>query len=119
MMSNRTVTRVLLIAFGIGGATAMAASAPAHADPLDNYISATSSAVCETLDDFPTFSGIEGIGVEIVQDTGWTFEEAGAVVERSIVAECPRHAALWNRFVATYGTNNDSQIHTATGGTTI
>jgi hypothetical protein len=79
------------------------AVAPAHADPVENYVVATGTDVCETLDNFPSFDGIDGIALAIVKDTGWTFGQAGEVIRLSIAADCIRHTPLWNRFVATYG----------------
>jgi hypothetical protein len=103
-MRNRTHTRLLIAALGCGGiAAALTASAPAHADPVENYVVATGVDVCQTLDDFPSFDGIDGIAMAIVKDTGWTYRQAGEVIELSIAADCIRHVPLWNRFVATYG----------------
>lgn len=100
---NRTGhTRILAAVFGIGGAVAMASSASVHADPVDNYAAQYAPAVCATLDAYPSFSGIEGVGTGIVSDTGWSYTDAGRVIKESIMAECPQYAALWNQFVATY-----------------
>lgn len=104
-MNKRSHTRTLLVAVGIGGAAAMAglAAAPAHADPVTNYVAAVGDVVCEALDLNPTFSGIENAAKGIVADTGWDYEHAGEVIKYSVIADCIRNAPLWNRFVATYG----------------
>lgn len=76
-------------------------SAPAHADvdqAVINYAARYAPAVCSTLDDYPTFNGIVGIGQAIVED-GFTYRDAGQVIALSVATECPRHAALLKRFV--------------------
>jgi hypothetical protein len=75
----------------------------AHADPLDNYAVTNAYAICSTLDSYPTFPGVMGVGQGIVQDTGWTYVQAGRVIGEAVYASCPRHLALLDRFAATYG----------------
>lgn len=100
-MSNQKITRAAFLA-GVAAAVGVSLAAPAQADPEDNYTLAEAPAVCATLDAYPTFDGIQGIGAAIVQDTGWSYAQAGYVIKTSIATDCVRHTALWNRFVATY-----------------
>ena len=86
-------------------AAAVLFAVPAKADP-DNaaiaYTAAFGGAVCDTLDDYPTFNGILGIGKAIIED-GLTAEQAGGVIALSITDICPRHTGLLVRFINTYG----------------
>jgi hypothetical protein len=107
-MNHTTYTRALLLALGLGGAIAatLVSPPPAHADPVVNYALSNAYAVCETLDDYPSFQGIEGVATAIVRDTGWNYTQAGSVIVTSIQLDCSRHQALWNCYVDTYGPNS-------------
>ncbi|QZT61286.1 DUF732 domain-containing protein [Mycolicibacterium austroafricanum] len=97
--------RRLLTSAALAGMVTVAAitnTATAKADPVDNYTATVAPAVCATLDEFPTFAGILGIGSGIVEDTGWTYREAGRIVAMSVIISCPRHSALVERFATTY-----------------
>lgn len=71
-------------------------AAPSKAAP-DNasvaYAAAYGSIVCQVLDEYPTESGIFGIGEAIVED-GLSYEQAGYVIALSVGEICPRHTAL-------------------------
>lgn len=75
-------------------------AAPADASPDDTsvaYASMYASAVCEVLDQYPTFDGIVGIGAAIMED-GLSARQAGQVIGLSVAEVCPRHAGLVLRF---------------------
>lgn len=74
----------------------------AHADPVDNYTATVAPAVCATLRDFPTFNGIKGVAQGIVEDTGWSYHDAGTVIGQSVAIYCPDMFPLLNRFIRTY-----------------
>jgi hypothetical protein len=66
------------------------------------YAATFAGAVCATLDDFPSFDGINGTAAAIVQD-GLTDYQAGQVIGLSIVEVCPRHTRLMVAYVKTFG----------------
>ena len=86
-------------------AGAVLLAGPAKADP-DNasiaYASVYGAIVCQVLDEYPSESGIFGVGQAIVED-GLTYEQAGYVVALSVGEICPRHTALISQFARDYG----------------
>lgn len=74
----------------------------AGADPDVNYAVVSAPAVCGVLDDYPTFSGIEGVLAGVMRDSGFTAYQAGQVVYLAVEETCPRHLPLLDRFAATY-----------------
>ena len=96
----------LLMAFmGAMGAILLILSAPQAKADVDSaayaYTATYGDAVCSTLDSFPTFDGILGIGQAIVKD-GLTTYQAGEVIELSVSGVCPRHSGLMDRFIAKF-----------------
>ena len=77
-------------------------SAPANADPATDYAALYHDAVCLTLDDYPTYAGIFGVGDGIAED-GFSYEDAGRIIRISINTYCQRHMGLWDGFAAEYG----------------
>ncbi|CPS15924.1 DUF732 domain-containing protein [Mycobacteroides abscessus] len=111
-MQHRSSARPtrLLIAAGVGATVAALASpVPAHADPVIDYTGKTAPTVCALLDSTPTFGGIAVVG-QLIHNDGLTYEAAGRVIKLSIEAFCPRHVALWNRFVDS--ANSQTPDHT-------
>lgn len=84
-------------------AAATMLAAPARADITDNDILTHAVPVCMTLDDYPSFAGITGIG-EAIADEGYSLEQAGEIIAESIINVCPHHTALMRRFIARYNT---------------
>lgn len=84
-------------------------SIPAHADPVEpqvtNYAKIAASAVCTTLDAYPTLPGVSGTVQAVVDDSGFTVTQAAQVVKISVITICPRHIPLLQRFVATWAPN--------------
>ena len=96
----------LLMAFMAAmGVIVMLLSTPQAKADVDNtayaFAATYGDAVCSTLDSFPTFDGILGIGQAIVKD-GLTTYQAGEVIELSISGVCPRHSGLMDRFIAKF-----------------
>lgn len=81
-------------------------SIPAHADPVEpqvrNYATIAASAVCTTLDKYPTLPGVSGTVQAVADDSGFTVTQAAQVVSISVINVCPRHIPLLQRFVATW-----------------
>ncbi|MDN4521399.1 DUF732 domain-containing protein [Mycolicibacterium austroafricanum] len=97
----RAVNRALvLITLGWAAAAGMAT---ARADLVDTYVMTNASAVCATLDSYPSVAGIEGIG-QAIMDDGLTPQAAGEVVTRAIVGWCPEHLPELNAFIAKWTT---------------
>lgn len=98
--------------FAVGlivGAVAVATAASAKADPdtvAIAYAATFGEAVCATLDDYPTFSGILGIGQAVMED-GLSARQAGMVVGLSVGEFCPRHLPLLHSFMQS---NSGQQI---------
>jgi hypothetical protein len=74
---------------------------PAKAD-VDSasvaYAAMYGEAVCSTLDDYPNFDGILGIGRAIIED-GLSARQAGQVIGLSVQDICPRHSELMEAFI--------------------
>jgi len=100
-MRPRRLRRLLVLtAFValIAGAGAGVARADAGAD----YAATNAAAICLTLDQFPTFAGIEGIATAIVQEGYLSFYDAGRAIRVSVDNVCPEHTGLINLFSNTY-----------------
>lgn len=94
---------LLMIVMAAFGVIVMLLSTPqAKADPdsmVYAYAATFGSAVCETLDSYPSFGGIYGIADSIAED-GLSFYQAGQVIGLSVSEICPRHLALVRSFAA-------------------
>ena len=100
-------TGIIIKGFAVGvivGSLAVATAATVKAAP-DNasiaYAETYGQAVCATLDDFPTFSGIFGVG-QAIMDDGLSARQAGYAVALSVGEFCPRHLPLLQRFSDSY-----------------
>lgn len=94
---------IFMVAFGCLLGLAYAPKAKAEPDSVVVAYAATyGGAVCSTLDDYPSFSGIIGIG-QAIADDGLSFYQAGEVIALSVLDICPRHTALMDRFSEAYG----------------
>ena len=107
-ISNVRKTTVKAFGLGIvcGGfiAAATIAAVPAKADTGDAvyaYTATFGSVVCQTLDSYPTFSGVIGIGEAIAAD-GLSMKQAGQVMMLSAFEICPRHLGLLRSFADDY-----------------
>jgi hypothetical protein len=107
-MNNIRKTTVRAFSLGIvcGGfiTAATIAAVPAKAD-TDNavyaYTATFGAIVCQTLDTYPTFSGVIGIGEAIAAD-GLSMHQAGQVMLMSATEICPRHLGLLRRYADSY-----------------
>ena len=102
--SDRGPVALLMAASAFLGA-AVYFSAPANADDNDSVVYAYAATfggiVCSTLDQYPTFDGILGIGQAMIED-GLTGYQAGQVIATSAIEICPRHIALVRSFADSY-----------------
>ena len=101
--SDRGPVALLMAASAFLGA-AVYFSAPAKADDdsvVYAYAATFGGIVCSTLDDYPTFDGIIGIGQAMIED-GLTGYQAGQVIATSAIEICPRHIALVRNFADSY-----------------
>jgi len=108
IVSNVRKTTVKAFSLGIvcGGfiTAATIAAVPAKADTGDAVVAYTAvfgAIVCQTLDAYPTFAGIIGVG-EAIADDGLSLHQAGEVLMMSATEICPRHLGLLERFVDSY-----------------
>ena len=86
--------------FATAGMVLLATPAKADPDPVAySYAAENGSAVCYTLDEYPSENGILGIGQAIIED-GLTAYQAGEVVYYSVAELCPRHMDLILSFAA-------------------
>lgn len=103
-MRNRTIK-----AFSIGIITGsfltaglIHLAAPAKAD-TDSAVTAFAAVygdiICDTLDTYPSFGGIIGIG-EAISTEGLTHYQAGQVIYLAALNSCPRHLDLMHQFAA-------------------
>jgi hypothetical protein len=78
----------------MAGASIAAPSAKADVDGAAvAYAAAFGSIVCEVLDEYPSFGGIEGIAQAVVED-GLSSYQAGEVIYLAVDEICPRHMPL-------------------------
>jgi hypothetical protein len=110
-MRPRTLNRLIMLAAlaAVLAAAALALIAPkAHADPDDvtyAYANTWAPAVCETLDAYPSYAGVEGVVLGIHED-GLSYFQAGQVIGLAVVNLCPRHLGLvlaWSHAVSGKG----------------
>lgn len=90
------------MAFGAILGASLYFSVPARADYVDNYTAIYWSAVCSTLDSYPSIAGVTGVIQGVAQDSGFSYFDSGRVVGESVVTFCPRHTGLLNTFIAVY-----------------
>jgi hypothetical protein len=102
MMDFLAVLLLLATTAAVGCALLILSTGEAKADPSDAlaYAAEYGPAVCITLDDYPTSSGIYGISRSIVEQTGMSWRDAGTAIYDSVNEICPRHMGLLMRFVA-------------------
>jgi len=103
---RRTTARAFGLGIVCGGfiTAATIAAVPAKADTGDAvyaYTATFGAIVCQTLDSYPTFSGVIGIGQAIAAD-GLSMHQAGQVLMLSALEICPRHLGLLRSFADDY-----------------
>lgn len=96
-----------LVAVGVHGkvtatettyvASVRANSSLTAVDVTDGELVADGRAVCSTLDAHPSRSALIGAFATLTQTTGWSADDAAAVVGSAIGAFCPQHRALIGR----------------------
>lgn len=103
MSTTRSISgRIAGLALSAAALAGLAFAPAAKADPVENYAAIVAPAVCATLDEYPSFAGIEGVAQFIVKDSGATHYEAGRVIGISVYGWCDRHAALIQRYAGTH-----------------
>jgi len=106
-MRPRALRRRLALV-GLGGilAAAVLGTGIARANPLDEYVIDNAATVCSLLDDYPSVSGVEGLVIAL-HDEGFTGEEAGEIIGRSVVGFCPRHMTEIQAFINKWGSAHE------------
>jgi hypothetical protein len=74
----------------------------ANAEPIDNYAAINAGRICATLDDYPTIAGVTGVLQAVMEDSGFGPYDAGRTVATAVMASCPEHLPVLQRFVAVY-----------------
>ncbi len=94
----------LLVGVFMFPATAvMVQAGSAQATPVENYAADAGTVVCDVLDDYPTVAGVSGVVAGVMNDSGFTAYDSGAVVAEAVMLFCPYHVPLLRRYVAVYG----------------
>lgn len=87
-------------------AAAIYLATPAKAEP-DGAVVAVAALygdiICDTLDTYPSYGGILGIG-QALNDEGLTYYQAGQAIYLAVDSSCPEHLPLLQRF-ATSGSD--------------
>lgn len=98
------VVGLLTVATWLGAAILFGAGvADADVDPVAaEYAAVNAGRICDTLDAYPTVSGVVGIGQAIVKEGYLSFYQAGQAIAVSVVTVCPRHRLLMQEFIS-YG----------------
>ena len=105
MRNLRIILASLLFGGLIGGGLMSLAIARADTDNAANaYAAVYGSAVCSTLDSYPSFAGIIGI-IQAIEKDGLSAYQAGEVVGISVSEICPRHMGLIARFGSEFSGN--------------
>lgn len=103
MNDRRAIWAACILPFTIPLAAYFASSA--KADPgTDLYAANHGPAVCQTLDRFPSFAGIQGVADAIHFNDGYSYADAGSIVADSVIVFCPSHLPLLQLFIDTYAT---------------
>lgn len=69
---------------------------PAHAENI-------LIAICMTLDDYPSISGVQGI-LNGMYENGIAARQAGRYIGQAVTQICPEHLSLVERYMAAYST---------------
>lgn len=77
-------------------------AAPARADVGPGTIDAYGQPICETLDAYPSNSGIKGVAQFLILDQGYTADDAADIVVGAVFGYCPQHIGTLQRFADTY-----------------
>lgn len=83
-------------------ATAIYLAAPAKAEPDGASVAVAAlygDIICDTLDSYPSMSGIIGIG-QALNSEGLTYYQAGQAIYIAVDNSCPRHLPLLHQFAA-------------------
>lgn len=98
------VATLIALLAALGALCALAFAPGAKADDQDaaDYADLYGWAICETLDDHPTTTGVYGIGQAIVGQ-GLTPYDAGQAIALAVYSECPQHIRLITRVAARAG----------------
>lgn len=86
---------------GLLSAATIFLAGAARADVPDRIINEYAGPVCGTLDDYPTFDGIYGIGYALT-DQGWTSAAAGEILIGSVISACPEYLPLLESFIESH-----------------
>lgn len=89
--------RVLLAAL-IVFSLAVSCGTPAVADPVNDAANNVGGALCVAINGDPTFKGINRIG-EALHERGFSYPEAGRIVQLSVDAYCPWQQPLLDLYV--------------------
>lgn len=104
-MAKSDFIKWLIVAVG----AAVMLAARAHADPIDSrvvmYGAQSSTAVCSTLAEFPSFTGVAGVMQGIEENGHFTVYQAAQVVVIAVEAACPERIPLLQAFADTAGTD--------------
>lgn len=74
-------------------------TAPAKADPAsDAYALRYSGVVCQVLNQYPTFAGINGIA-EGIHNDGLSYYQSGEVIATAVIYDCPKYLPLLDAWV--------------------
>lgn len=98
----RRLRRLLaLTAFGaILSGTGLGWATDARADAGTDYAALNAGRICATLDQFPSITGVAGIGKAIVDEGYLSYYEAGRAIGVSVAVVCPWHQPVLDRFIA-------------------
>jgi len=88
----------------------------AQASPVDRYAGQNAPRVCEVLDRFPTFNGINGVADAITQESNLTYRDAGRVLAISVITVCPQHIELLKDYIRVYAKSDTFATSGKVGG---
>ena len=74
----------------------------AQAAPVSDTTTDLAGVVCQVLDDYPTPSGVAGVGLGLVTQLNVSPARAGEIIATSVLNVCPRHLPTLQAFIAQY-----------------
>lgn len=107
--TNRLAGALLIATSAFIGAAFYFAS-PARADTVGQYATTHAGAVCGTLAAYPSFDGITGIGLAMMNNDGLTPQQAAYVLITDVAVYCPQYSGLVHSYADARGTSGKGAV---------
>jgi hypothetical protein len=85
-------------------------ASPAHADTATNYGLENEYRICKVFSQYPNAQGVIGIAQAIIEETGFTPQQAGEAIAAGIIDYCPGYYDDLMRIVAISQHNTGGKV---------